>query len=445
MFRTSPSYSPPGGRGRSPSYSPPRARRFSPVRGGSTRAGVSPPRGRPVLPYRSPSGRNGRSRSRSPRRSRSASRRSGSRSKRSRSRSRGNMYRDRKSRSRSPMSKPGPSSYYPWQDEETLRTLNCKDCDVYLHDRDSMLSHLKGRPHLMQQQRLRDNEVRMATGGRGLNDMLRPDKDSLQYDDSYWDRERGTRKLRPEQERFLDTSRLDTVKAKFDSEEYDYGQFKYREKELYCDICDVWTRSRDQMQAHKEGANHKKKSAKVQRFQCKLCLIEVPCQDTLDNHMRGKDHIKREMQLQEQRKERGDGDESVGGGYKTGPREMAKLNNSEMEELSKLRHMVKILQNKVKQYQTEKEKCVREHGTQEVRELREKVKWCQEVHIRPKEFERKGIFCKREEGEDDQPSTSHRVKQEREEPRGMKREGMKSESVGAEYVEREVGGEIVLE
>merc|ERR1712130_425607 len=51
--------------------------------------------------------------------------------------------------------------------------------------------------------------------------------------------------------------RLETVKAKFDDESYDYGQFKYNEEELYCNICDVWTRSRDQMQAHKEGANHK--------------------------------------------------------------------------------------------------------------------------------------------------------------------------------------------
>ena len=270
--------------------------------------------------------------------------------------------------------------------------------NLFFVHRESMMSHLKGRPHLMQQQRLRDSEVRMVSGGRGLNDMLRPDKDSLKYDDSYWDRERGARKLRPEQERFLDTDRLDSVKAKFDSEDYDYGQFKYKQEELYCDICDVWTRSRDQMQAHKEGANHKKKSAKVQRYQCKLCLIEVPCQDTLDNHMRGKDHIKRQMQLQEQRRERGEGEESVTGGYKTGPREMAKLSNSEREELVQLRKQNKILQDKVKDYQIEKARMKREFGTQEVKELREYKKWCQEKHIRPKELERKGIFCKNEEG-----------------------------------------------
>ena len=64
---------------------------------------------------------------------------------------------------------------YPWEDQHTLRTLNCKACNVstqpglastvctclqvFLHDRDSMVAHLKGAPHLSQQQRLRDKEV----------------------------------------------------------------------------------------------------------------------------------------------------------------------------------------------------------------------------------------------------------------------------------------------
>ena len=91
-------------------------------------------------------------------------------------------------------------------------------------------------------------------------------------------RERGTRSLRPEQERFLDTARLDTVKAKFDKDNYDHGEFRYKRSELYCDSCDVWVRSRDQMQAHKEGANHKKKSSRVAVCECKLCLIKVPRQ-----------------------------------------------------------------------------------------------------------------------------------------------------------------------
>ena len=110
-----------------------------------------------------------------------------------------------------------------------------------------------------------------------------------------------------------------------------------------------------------------------------------------------------------------------------------------------MRQVNKILQDKVKQYQIDKEKSIREFGTQEVKELREKVKWCQEVHIRPKEFERKGIFCKKEEGEDCEPSTSQRVKQERDDQRVVKREGVKSENSSNEYVEREMGGEIVIE
>lgn len=234
------------------------------------------------------------------------------------------------------------------------------------------------------------------------------------------------------------------MKAKFDNDVYDFGQFKYNEEELYCDICGVWTRSRDQMQAHKEGANHKKKSTKVQRYQCKLCLIEVPCQDTLDNHMRGKDHIKREMQLQEQRRERGE-EERVAGGYKTGPREMAKLSNSEREELIQLRKSNKILQSKYQEKIREFNEYKKEFGTQEVKELREKVRWCQEEHMRKKEFERKGIFCKKEDPEDYQPSTSQRVKQER----GVKGEvsRVKSEKNYEyyDYVEKDIDGYVVID
>ena len=41
--------------------------------------------------------------------------------------------------------------------------------------------------------------------------------------------------------------------------------------------------------------------------------------------MRGKDHIKRAMVQEEERKERGEGWEDGGQGYKVGPREMAKV------------------------------------------------------------------------------------------------------------------------
>ena len=261
-----------------------------------------------------------------------------------------------RSRSRSPRgdSKPSGQQRYPWQDEETLRSLHCKDCNVTLNDRDSMMGHLRGTQHLMQLRRLKDHEVRSKTG-RSLNDVLVPN-----YQDYDWNKERGDRKLRPDQERFLDTKRLDSVPAKFDAKSYDNGQYRYDEKELHCEECDVWVRSRDQMQAHKEGANHKKKSAKVQRFRCQLCLIEVPCQDTLNNHMRGKDHVKR---VAEQRRLRGgDDEEATEGGYKTGPVEMAKLANNELEKLKQLRLENSVLKKKVAQYQKERQKCVREHG-----------------------------------------------------------------------------------
>jgi len=391
MYRSSsPSYSPPRGgtrRARSPSYSPPKGRRFLRLKdedGGSTdtrRRDPSPSRNSEKsylnpkeelneLDFNSvhdvkPNYRRGTPRSRSPN----------------------------------------------FNDEEAMRTLHCYDCDVYLRDRDSMYGHLKGYQHLKQQQRLRDRETREAMGmQKGLNSVLKPEIDSMGYDEQYWYREQRDKKtLNPEQERFLDTSRMDNVKARFNAKQYDYGQFEFKEKEMYCEVCDVWTKSRDTMEAHKAGATHLKNSAKVQRYQCTMCLITVPCQDTLDNHMRGKDHIKREKQLNEQRKQSGEIKRNGSNGYRIGPAEMAKLDNNEKEELIQLRQRVKILQEKVKNYQIEKAKCVKEHGTQELKELREKVKKCQEEHIRPKEFSRKGIFCKKEE--DSSASTSSRTQE----------------------------------
>ena len=125
--------------------------------------------------------------------------------------------------------------------------------------------------------------------------------------------------------------------------------YRCNEKELYCETCDVWVRSRDQMQAHKDGANHKKMSAKVAVYECKLCFIKVPCQDTLNNHMKGKSHLKRVNQRQEKR-ERID--------TKTGPLELAWLSEDEWEELEMLRNENKKLQSSIQKLQEEKKKCI---------------------------------------------------------------------------------------
>merc|ERR1719382_836326 len=115
------------------------------------------------------------------------------------------------------------------------------------------------------------------------------------------------------------------------------------------------------MQAHREGANHKKKSSRVAVFECQLCLIKVPCQDTLNSHMRGKDHIKRVNQLTEARRkaraeagQQQEQEEEEELGYKTGPLEMMKLRDDEREELGRLRRENEILRTKVGRYVRER-------------------------------------------------------------------------------------------
>jgi len=309
--------------------------------------------------------------------------------------------------------------------------LHCKQCDIPFNDRESMVGHLRGYSHLMQRKRLKDQEIRNKTG-KSLNENLVLNYDD--YDEDYWHQNKGDRKLRPDQERFLDTKRLDNVPAKFDRERYDNGQYKFNEKELHCEICNVWVRSRDQMEAHKQGKNHKKKSAKVQRFHCPLCMVDVPCQDTLNNHMMGKDHIKREKQLAEKRKQRGelDADENDSG-YKVGPLEMAKLKDDQEEENKRLRIENQNLRAKLAEYQDKNKKCVREHGNME--DFRKFKQYYLDNHVRPGQLARGGIHVKKEELLD-----SGRVK---EEPR-VKSEQERGADNNNEYVEQEDDGIIVI-
>jgi len=165
----------------------------------------------------------------------------------------------------------------------------------------------------------------------------------------FWKKQKSKdrRKLRPEHERFLDTSRFDDMPAKFNPSNSNHGQDKNK---YYCSKCDVETSTLSLMQAHKEGAKHKRMCAQVQHFRCDLCLIQVPCRDTLDNHMRGKDHIKRAMQLEEERQKKGEVVAGEGrGGYRVGPSEMAKLAQTEKEEMESLRKTVRTLQAIVKE------------------------------------------------------------------------------------------------
>ena len=50
----------------------------------------------------------------------------------------------------------------------------------------------------------------------------------------------------------------------------------------------MWVTLRDQMQAHKEGNKHKRKTDKVVKHSCPICLIEVTCKDILENQYEGR-------------------------------------------------------------------------------------------------------------------------------------------------------------
>ena len=131
----------------SPDYSAPMARRFSPPPRDLSPS-YSPPRHIPVTrsPVRDQQRRSTSRRSRSPR----------VRDHRRRSRTRSPDRRFKRERSFSPVaSGSGGGGGGGWEtdlsreDEEILRSLHCRRCAVTLHDRDSMMAHIKVRSQFL--------------------------------------------------------------------------------------------------------------------------------------------------------------------------------------------------------------------------------------------------------------------------------------------------------
>ena len=207
--------------------------------------------------------------------------------------------------------------------------------------------------------RLQDAEVRRQTGGRhGVSDLLRPSHEL--YDQRYWDLHKGSRRLLPEQERFLNSTRFKKMTSKFDPETHNHK--RPSSKELHCSECSVWVPNRAQMQAHMEGAKHKRRTGTVQEFACSLCHVTVPCQNTLDSHMKGKDHLKRVKTLEERRKQEAGMEE---GGHRVGPLQMVR------EELDQLRWDNRVLTDSLRRSWEEIENLkwqARDHVKEDSRE-----------------------------------------------------------------------------
>lgn len=260
----------------------------------------------------------------------------------------------------------------------------------------------------MQQQRLKDNALRVGTG-YGIK--ARNPLGKVEYDSSFRQRERGPKHLEPEQKRWLDEKGLDKLEPKFKVNSYDKGQFNTSNPEFHCEPCGVWVKQRDQMQAHKEGKNHKKKCEKVIRHHCEICLIDVTCKETLENHKQGKDHVKREKQLEMQRRRMRERENDSEGsrddmeGFGAEALQTLEESNKKNRELEQ---KVKILQSQVKTLQDFKKHCLNTHEAEDFRELLEYKNWCISTHQRPVELQKPGLHCKQErEPSPNQPSTSH--------------------------------------
>jgi len=203
----------------------------------------------------------------------------------------------------------------------------CEYCKVKLGDPESMRNHIRGMKHIQEKK----------TQGIYVPGM----EIKVENDRNFWIKQDNKLKSQQANRNSLDND-YSKKKSNFKGRRYDMGQFR---ESMYCDICGVTVHSRDTMENHIQGAEHKRRAKVPEKFECKLCLIVVPCQNTLNSHLQGKDHIKR-MNEEKLRKERG---------------ENTVLSSDDIEELKQVKLQVKNLQKIFDKLLEKQKKCKTEH------------------------------------------------------------------------------------
>lgn len=222
----------------------------------------------------------------------------------------------------------GTLSGFNEDEKRSLSTLHCELCDVKLGDPDSMRGHIRGRNHLQEKK----------NKGQYIPGMNMKVEDN---DRNFWTQQDNKIRIQQASRTTLDNDYSDK-KSNFTGKRYDMGQFN---KSRYCGICGVTVHSRDTMENHIQGAEHKRRAKKPELFECKICFIRVPCQNTLNSHLQGKDHIKR-MKDEAIRKQRGENSE---------------LSSDGIAELKQVKTDVKNLQTIFDKHLEKEKKCKTEH------------------------------------------------------------------------------------
>jgi len=131
----------------------------------------------------------------------------------------------------------------------------------------------------------------------------------------------------------------------------------------------------------------------VVKYECKLCLIKTTCQKSLDNHMRGKGHLKRELLVQEEKKE------NNGVELKTSNWGKASRNNYERWEYLELKKNMTSLQTMYQEKVRElnKYKTMYDEQQSQLKEMKDKLRWCEEKHNEKEEFKMRNTFVFKKE------------------------------------------------
>ncbi len=150
--------------------------------------------------------------------------------------------------------------------QRALRRLVCDLCHVVADSEENMLKHLNGGPHLKELSGYREDLCR-RNAETGLPRKLNCDESGAVLPNLGARQEEWRLRYTPGGKcTKRDVQTIEAIKERErkdweysrdrDRDGGDLGQYRYRHKDFYCDICDVYVGTRNMMLSHMSGKEH---------------------------------------------------------------------------------------------------------------------------------------------------------------------------------------------
>lgn len=174
----------------------------------------------------------------------------------------------------------------------------CDYCKISLTSTAMAKSHYSGQQHRKRVESGREKIVvkEDPTGNFGIGEKFRRFSKNNVKEDGDEVVMKALRKNAMEDDLGWQITEKEKLAAKL-NENTSMGSTLVKKGVLSCNICDVTVQSKDVLDAHLMGKQHKKKLAQSKnpgaKFRCDLCNIETSDQTGLDMHLQGSKHKKK--------------------------------------------------------------------------------------------------------------------------------------------------------